>query len=91
MADDALRSTVQAQLQDWFGKMAADWKHLKTYHIKHALPDQTLECGGVNPTGLADSPVVNVTWCGDWLDTASIDGALRSGRLAGEAIIQKLG
>ncbi len=79
---------VHEQLVDWFGSTASTWRHLKTYHIREALPDQ-------RPPFLdaPDKPVRvsdHVYRCGDYLGTASINGALRSGRRAAEAVQKDL-
>ncbi|MFT3788349.1 MAG: FAD-dependent oxidoreductase [Tepidisphaeraceae bacterium] len=65
------------------------WKLLRVYTIRHALPDQ-------RPAALAEPfkrPRLRegLYVCGDHVDSASIDGALRSGRRAAEAILNDLG
>jgi phytoene dehydrogenase-like protein len=79
---------VRKQLVDWFPEDASKWRYLKTYKIKHAQPDQT-------PPALVtmERPVKlrqGVFICGDHRDTASIHGAMLSGRRAAEAIIADL-
>ncbi len=82
-ASFADRSRVQ--LAEWFGRDAvAAWRHLRTDHIPHALP--------AHPAGsLAadDGPidVHGVVVTGDHRVHGSIEGALRSGRLAAERIL----
>ena len=58
-------------------------RHLRTYRIDHALPWQPPPFSLPAAAARADGLFV----CGDWQDTASINGALRSGRLAAEAVI----
>ena len=84
--DHQLESSVRQQLQEWFGNQVQTWRHLRTYHIPFALPAQS-------PPSL--SPVAKSTkrreglWvCGDYLDTASIQGAMVSGRRAAEDVLQ---
>lgn len=82
--DDALEAAVRAQLRDWFGRMAARWDHLRTYRIRYALPDQA-------PPFLSppERPVRlerGLYLCGDHRATASIHGAMASGRRAAEAL-----
>jgi protoporphyrinogen oxidase len=79
-----LYNQVVEQLQDWFGSAVAQWRPLKTYKIPYALPIQ-------NPPAL--SPVAKpamrqdgIFVCGDYLDTASIQGAMLSGRRAAECV-----
>ena len=80
-----LQAKVREQMNRWFGDAVANWKHLRTYNIAHALPTQT---PGVlsqpeRPVALGEGLYV----CGDHRDTASIQGALRSGRRTAEAIL----
>ncbi len=83
-----LESRVSSELEGWFGKEAAEWKHLNTYDIPYALPQQ-------KPPTLAKSEFdvrvkAGIYLCGDHLDTASIQGAMVSGRRAAEAVIEDL-
>ena len=82
-----LRQVVQ-QLTDWFGGQVKQWRHLKTYSIPYALPNQ-------DPPALSpvEKPIHlpgNLFACGDYLDTASIQGAMVSGRRAAEAVVASL-
>jgi phytoene dehydrogenase-like protein len=80
---DTLEPAVRAQLTGWFGEQVARWRLLRTYRIPHAQPDQTppaLE-PAERPVELGDRLFV----CGDHRDTASLHGALVSGRRAAEA------
>lgn len=88
MPSDNVEEDVRNQLKQWFGAVANDWRHLRTYRIPYALPSQA-------PPAL--SPVVksvvreaNLFVCGDYLDTASIQGAMASGRRAAEQVISSL-
>ena len=78
-------AVVRDQLSDWFGPSVNRWQHLRTYHLHHALPAQA-------PPTLS-SPQRSVRLhrglyvCGDHRETASIHGAMVSGRRAAEAII----
>lgn len=85
-ADEAsLESQVRGQLRDWFGATVDGWRHLRTYRIPYALPSQT-------PPALSpvEKPVRRpdgIFICGDHLETASIQGAIASGRRAAEQIM----
>jgi len=85
---ESLEAAVRTQLYEWFGSETLGWKHLKTYNILHALPAQEppTPLSLVRPARL--SPGLYI--CGDYTDTASINGAMASGRRAAEAIIQDL-
>jgi len=83
---DGFESAARAQLTAWFGAEAVEsWRHLRTYHIPHALPAHP-------PGSLApdDGPVEveGVIVAGDHRVHGSIEGALRSGRLAAERILE---
>jgi hypothetical protein len=84
-APEVLESAVRAQMERWFGAQVRKWRHLRTYRIPHAQPGQS---PGVldpveRPVRLADGVFV----CGDHRETASLQGALHSGRRAAEAVL----
>ncbi len=82
---ETLEQSVRIQLKGWFGNAVDQWRLLRTFHIPYALPSQ-------HPHGL--DPVVKPQhlgedlWaCGDYLETASLQGAVASGlRVAKELI-----
>ena len=74
----------------WFGPEVGGWRHLRTYHIPHAQPEQRPagpRARGERPVRLDDGMYV----CGDHRDTASLHGALLSGRRAAEAVLETAG
>ena len=79
-----LQAKVLREMQNWFPD-ARQWKHLKTYHIGYALPndDQVTNVLGSHAIRLNDHCFI----CGDHLMNGSINAAMKSGRLAAEAII----
>jgi len=83
-----LEATVRVQLKEWFPDDAHKWRYLKTYQIPEALPDQTppLLSEVERPVRLRQGLYV----CGDHRETASINGALSSGRRAAEAVLKDL-
>jgi phytoene dehydrogenase-like protein len=84
-----LEQAVRAQLTEWFGSEVGRWRLLRTYRIPHAQPDQSppaLE-PVERPVRLAGGLFV----CGDHRDTASLHGALLSGRRAAAAVAGSLG
>lgn len=82
--DAPLEEAVQRQASQWFGEAPLGWRHLATVDVPRALPDERPEGRGPRlPATLGDGLFV----CGDFLTTASINGALKSGRLAGEAVL----
>jgi predicted NAD/FAD-dependent oxidoreductase len=76
-----LAGVVKAELRDWFGKAVDEWRFLKAYHLPHSLP--------IEPPGHAvKSPQGgSVQVCGDYLSSASIEGAIRSGKRVAEEIL----
>jgi phytoene dehydrogenase-like protein len=88
-ADDAeLVGRVKGQMVRWFGSEAGAWVPVAVRRITEALPDQS-------PAWYTrrDWPVRVVRGlyrAGDTADTASIDGAMRAGRRAGETVMEDL-
>jgi phytoene dehydrogenase-like protein len=80
--DEVLAAQVQAELTVWWGKQVKEWRMLKSVRVRHALPVRL---------PLVSEPVWPVrpgVWvCGDHRDTASIQGAMQSGRATADAII----
>lgn len=86
---EGLEAAVRRQLTDWFGADAATWTHLRTYHIDYALPDQAppFLSPPERPVRIGSGRYV----CGDHRASGSINGAMRSGRHAAEAVLEDLG
>lgn len=87
MSDAELQTSVLNELESWFGKDAVDsWSHLKTYRIPFAQPNQ------VPPTNLNRQLKIkkNLYVAGDHRTSATLDGALKSGRLVAEMICSDL-
>ena len=84
--DEPDEEAVRRQLAGWFGAIVRDWRLLRTYRIEHALPawpiGVSLERGMRVEEGLYA--------CGDHRMHPSLNGALRSGRLAAEAVLADL-
>ena len=61
------------------------WEHIKSYHIKKALPSKAL---------FGSAPAKqdkNISYCGDYLESPSIQGALYSGRKVATAYLNNIG
>jgi phytoene dehydrogenase-like protein len=84
--DEALTAAMKAQATEWFGEEVSRWRRLRVYRIAHALPAQRPPALVVarRPVRLEDGLFV----CGDHRDTASIQGAMESGRRAAEAVVE---
>ncbi|KAL1193883.1 15-cis-phytoene desaturase, chloroplastic/chromoplastic [Cardamine amara subsp. amara] len=87
-SDDDLAAEVLRELSGWFSESSVmSWRHLKTYRIQFAQPNQC------PPTDLVKSPRVgsSLYLCGDYMTSATFDGALVSGRRAVEVLLREKG
>ncbi|WP_146443540.1 FAD-dependent oxidoreductase [Botrimarina colliarenosi] len=88
VSDDELVESILHQAREWFGQPVATWQLLRVYRVRHALPDQrpphyrTIE--------KSTRARQRVFVCGDRFDTASINGAIRSGHRTAEAVLREL-
>ncbi|MDX2176767.1 MAG: NAD(P)/FAD-dependent oxidoreductase [Candidatus Sumerlaeia bacterium] len=71
---------VRAQLVHWYGASAGKWEYLRHYRIRHAQPEQAPGSGVGEPRARMLAP--GLFLCGDHAESASIHGAMRSGRRA---------
>jgi hypothetical protein len=81
--DPGLERAARTQLRDWFGADVDSWRLLRTDRIpwaQHAQPPAT-------PAQLSVRVGPGVLVAGDGVENASIDGALRAGRRAAEAVL----
>ncbi|KAE8686813.1 zinc finger protein 36, C3H1 type-like 2-like isoform X1 [Hibiscus syriacus] len=84
-SDDDLRAKVIKELSCWFGASKVEsWQHLRTYRIGFTQPNQS------PPTDLMKNPNIGsaLYLCGDYVTSATFDGALVSGRRAVEALLK---
>lgn len=85
MSDEELTGQVVDELAGWFGvATVSSWKHLRTYRVGFAQPNQS------PPTDLMKNPrtAPGLYLCGDYMTSATFDGALVSGRRAVEALLR---
>ncbi len=85
VSDRALDADVRTQLRGWFGAVVEDWELLRIYRIPRALPAQ--KTSWLEPAQRPVKVGERLYRCGDFLDTASIQGAMVSGRRAAEAVL----
>ena len=86
LPDGDVEASVRKQLLDWFGPDVIAWRHLRTYRIPYALPSQAPPA--LSPVEKSSTRGDHLFVCGDYLDTASIQGAMVSGRRAAECVMQ---
>jgi protoporphyrinogen oxidase len=84
--DASIEPTVRQQLRDMWGSQVDSWVHLRTDAIAHGQPRQHPPFSPKKSIVVGDGLFV----CGDHRDTASIQGALFSGRRCGEAVVASL-
>jgi phytoene dehydrogenase-like protein len=80
-----LDGEVRAHIKKWIGPIVDSWQLLRAYPLPHALPQQRHAEWEQAPVRLGGTG--GVYMCGDYRETASIQGALASGRRAAEAVI----
>lgn len=83
VAEPDAEQAVRDQLRGWFGPEVDRWDHLITNVIPHGQPDQTPPFRPKQQVRVSDGLWV----CGDHRDTASIQGALYSGRRTADAVL----
>lgn len=77
-----LQAAARQQLRGWWGAQVDGWRHLRTDRIAHGQPDQAPPFRPKRSVVLGGGVFV----CGDHRDTASIQGAMYSGRRCGEIV-----
>ncbi len=83
--DEELMVKCLTELSEWFGLRVMDWQHLKTYHIKYAMPFKPILDEVKFTLNLSDT----VYACGDSLSVGSMESALRSGRETADIVAQE--
>lgn len=86
IVDGDLEAMSRDQLRTWWGPQVDSWRHLKTYRITHAGPEQLPPFKPKQRVALGNGIFV----CGDHRDTGSHQGALYSGRRCGQAVVAHL-
>jgi phytoene dehydrogenase-like protein len=84
ISDDDLAENMKNELLNWYGNQVNDWKMLKAYKIKYALPNQDLVTNDLSMSEIQIND--NLFICGDHLMNGSINAAMKSGRLVAELI-----
>jgi phytoene dehydrogenase-like protein len=85
--DRETESAVRAHLASLYAADTARWEHVATYAIPYALPEMTVPLDTRKPVALGEWLYV----AGDHRDTASIQGAMVSGRRTANTVLRHLG
>ena len=84
--EESLPRKVQQELMGWFGECVGEWSHLRTDLIPKALPEQAPSTQK-DKAGFIQQNGIYV--CGDHATSASIEGAVISGKHVAEAILKR--
>jgi phytoene dehydrogenase-like protein len=84
--DNTLVENMKRELKQWYGNQVESWKMIKSYQIEYALPNQESVRNEISSDTLKVSE--NVFICGDNLLNGSINAAMKTGRLAAEAMMK---
>ena len=87
--DEALERTVRQQASTWFGASVATWRLLRVHRIRYAQPDQLPD--DLHPVARPVRLRAGRYVAGDHRETATLHGALHSGRRAAEALLRDRG
>lgn len=83
LSDDVkLAADIKLELNQWFGAEVESWRHLRTYHLPHALPQFNAGAKGES-LQLSDS----LYRCGDYTAYPSLNAAMQTGREVAEMIV----
>jgi hypothetical protein len=83
--DDAtLAKNMKEELKQWYGEKVTSWKMLRAYRIEYALPTQESVQNEITASEIKISDTLFI--CGDNMLNGSINAALKTGRLAAEAM-----
>ena len=84
--DASLETRVRKELGAMFGEdIVRSWSHLRTYRVPFAQPNQQVPTDLNRDVRMRDAKTYV---CGDHRSPATFDGAMRSGRLAAEAVLE---
>ena len=85
--EELLEANVRKELVGWFGPAVKTWQHLHTDRTRRALPEQLPEAGqSKRAKGFLKQEDIWI--CGDHLSSASIEGAVISGKQVAESIMK---
>jgi len=83
--NNEIETQIKQECKAWFGKQVEEWRLIKNFHIKKALPNQTTVKFNAKKEDVKVSDYVYLA--GDGVLNGSINGALQSGKLAADFAI----
>ncbi len=89
ISDQELEKNIRMQLRKWWSKdkdIIDSWYLLKIYRIKYAQPAQNPPYNLSKPSAIAE----NIFCCGDHMNSATLNGAIESGILVANEVIESL-
>ena len=84
----SVETAVRRELTAWFGPAVDKWRHLKTYRMEHALPEQPPPMPDPTVRSTTEKPGIYI--CGEYGSVPGIQWALLSGRQAAEQVMETL-
>ena len=89
MVDEiTLTEEIRQELSSWFGNDVQQWRHLRTYHIPHALPAYSPDQAGQDALRKPLQLATNLYQCGDQTTYPSLNAAMQTGREVAELLIK---
>lgn len=85
-SNESISNNIKNELKPWLGEETNSWKLIKTYKIKYGLPKLATVKNDIDHQNIKLSDSLYI--CGDHLLNGSINAAMKSGRLAAEAILK---
>ncbi|MBC6612944.1 FAD-dependent oxidoreductase [Hymenobacter sp. BT507] len=83
LPEEKLTNRLRAELATWFGPATAQWQHLRTYEIAHALPAYLAGQPYRQSLRVADG----LYRCGDYTSYPSLNAAMATGREVAEMLL----
>ena len=85
LSDEEIDAAARDQLSGWFGGEVSGWRLLDVVRVPRSQPMQSP--GDLSPPQRPVRLGSNLYVCGDHVETSSIEGAMRSGERAAEALL----
>lgn len=84
--EEFFEERLRQELALWFGEKVNKWRLLRSYTIRKALPE---ESPSKSPSRVGPKVYEGISFCCDYLASASIEGAIRSGLACAEELLSR--